>query len=276
VGVLVTKTEATIFWDGGRSDEPISTSQPGVATPTIRSALRPAAVASHMAIVPASMTLLDYLAMIPSFPVRPAPVKISLPHAAGEAAVITHLPTDSKVAFITVDDGWWAEALTQNLIDQSGIPVTAFLITTAVKGTSETFFANLQSHGVVIEDHTVTHPDLTTLNLAGQEAEICSAAGQLGNWFGRRPLYLRPPYLSYNEVTLRAAWSCGIGAVVSANDSVANGVISYSDSAGKIDPGDIVVMHFEPDFAINFVNALRAIKAAGLTPAVLQDWITVS
>src|SRR5262249_3475973 len=159
-----------------------------------------------------------------------------------------------------------AESLTQQLIEQSGVPVVGFLTVDAVESSSVSFFSGLQAHGMVIEDHTITHPDLTTLDLAGQEAEICPAADQLASLYGRRPIYMRAPYLNDNEDTLKAADSCGIKAVISAQDGVANGVIDYGYSDLKIHAGDIIVMHFEPDFPENFVAALQAIKAAGLTP----------
>jgi len=78
------------------------------------------------------------------------------------------------------------------------------------------------------------------------------------------------------SVSRAASRSCGIDAVISGNDIVANAVVSFSDPAGRIDPGDIVVMHFDSNFPINFVTALRAVKAAGLTPALLENWINVS
>jgi peptidoglycan/xylan/chitin deacetylase (PgdA/CDA1 family) len=224
----------------------------------------------------APVTLQDYLNLIPSFAAPPAGQHISLSHADGQAALVSRVPTTAKVAFITIDDGWYDLSLTSGLIDQSGIPVVGFLTTDAIESTSVGYFADLQAHGMVIEDHTITHPDLTTLDLAGQQAEICPAADQLGSWFGRRPIYMRAPYLNSNADTLTAAWSCGIKAVIAAEDGVENGVISYGTSTGKIQPGDVIVMHFEPDFAENFVAALQAIKAAGLTPAPLEDWISVS
>lgn len=41
----------------------------------------------------------------------------------------------------------------------------------------------------------------------------------------------------------------------------------------RIHPGDIILMHFRERFVDDFIAALNAIHAAGLTPAVLGDYI---
>jgi len=38
-------------------------------------------------------------------------------------------------------------------------------------------------------------------------------------------------------------------------------------------PGDIVLMHFRPAFVKDFLAALNAIHKAGLTPALLDDYL---
>ena len=40
-----------------------------------------------------------------------------------------------------------------------------------------------------------------------------------------------------------------------------------------VQPGDIILMHFRPAFVKDFLAALRAIHRAGLTPALLEDYI---
>jgi hypothetical protein len=38
-------------------------------------------------------------------------------------------------------------------------------------------------------------------------------------------------------------------------------------------PGDILLLHFRADTAESLVNVLGSIKKAGLTPALLEDYI---
>jgi hypothetical protein len=44
-------------------------------------------------------------------------------------------------------------------------------------------------------------------------------------------------------------------------------------AAHRIFPGDIILMHFRPAFLRDVLAALRAIHAAGLTPALLEDYV---
>jgi peptidoglycan/xylan/chitin deacetylase (PgdA/CDA1 family) len=226
---------------------------------------------------PAPLTLQDYLALMPSFPAPPAAQKISLTHVDGQAAHAANIPTTAPVAFLTIDDGWYKDPITAGLIKQSGLPFTAFLTIDAISD-NVGFFQDLQSNGMVIEDHTISHPDLATLTYDEQVSEICPAADQLGSLFGRRPLYFRAPYISYNTDTLTAAWSCGIQAEFSGELSFSDGVMGWGSNRPdqKLQPGDIVILHFDRDFANSFITALNYIKAAGLTPALLEDWVTVN
>jgi hypothetical protein len=41
----------------------------------------------------------------------------------------------------------------------------------------------------------------------------------------------------------------------------------------KVQPGDIILMHFRPRFVDDFLAVLKAIHKAGLTPARLEDYI---
>jgi hypothetical protein len=41
----------------------------------------------------------------------------------------------------------------------------------------------------------------------------------------------------------------------------------------KVQPGDIILMHFRPRFVDDFLAVLGAIHRAGLTPARLEDYI---
>jgi hypothetical protein len=49
--------------------------------------------------------------------------------------------------------------------------------------------------------------------------------------------------------------------------------VSYQTSVHRIHAGDIILMHFKPTFVQDVLAALRAIHDAGLTPALLEDYI---
>ncbi|MEU9181932.1 polysaccharide deacetylase family protein [Streptomyces sp. NPDC048550] len=62
-----------------------------------------------------------------------------------------------------------------------------------------------------MENHTVNHPDLTALDAAGKDAEVCGAGERLAAAFGREPKLLRPPYGAVNDEVRAAAKACRAG-----------------------------------------------------------------
>ena len=129
--------------------------------------------------------------------------------------------------------------------------------------------------GCVIEGHTVSHPKLLELSYDDQRYQLCKATDQLEEWYGRRPVFFRPPYGEKNDDTMRAAWSCGLKVGFHWRATVDKGIVYYQAQDKRLHPGDIILMHFRPAFPDDFVAALEAIKAAGLTPALLEDYVDV-
>mgnify|MGYP001067891874 CR=1 FL=1 len=218
-------------------------------------------------------TLEWYLAQVPCFPPAPPPAPVTLSHEEGRAAWIMRVPTSQPVAFITVDDGYWTEELTRELILRTRIPVASFLTWDAIAD-DIAYFKSIMHSGMVADNHTTTHPDLIDLTYEEQVAEICTAQDLLGEAFGRRPTNMRAPQLLYNDDTLRAAWDCGISVVVDGTVSSSGGQLYYRSPTLTLEPGDIIILHYDPEFADHFILALRAIHAAGLTPALLTDYLT--
>ncbi len=221
---------------------------------------------------PTRLTLADYLARIPTFSLRPLPVAVTLPHGEGLAAWTSRIPTTQPVAFLTIDDGVVRTPEAIELFRAAHIPVTLFLTTNTIKSDT-TYFDRLRSVGAVIEAHTVSHPKLTTLPYAQQKYELCHSTDLLEQWYGRRPVLFRPPYGEKNEDTLRAARECGLTAGFAWTQTVNAGKVRYQTAIHQIRAGDIILMHFRATFADDFIAALQAIKMAGLTPALLEDYV---
>lgn len=212
-----------------------------------------------------------YAGRIPAF--TPGPVAepaIVLPGAQG--AGLSRIPTEQPVAFLTIDDGWTKLPVAPALLRAIGAPVTLFLTTTAIQDNPQ-YFNELQRAGAVIEAHTITHPSLRGKSYSYQHHEICGGAEQLTTWFGRRPQLFRPPFGEWDSVTLRAAHDCGMRATLTWSETVDKGVVHYQ-VGNQIQRGDIILMHFRPAFADDFLAAMNAIHAAGLTPALLDDYVT--
>ncbi|MGW6705698.1 polysaccharide deacetylase family protein [Streptomyces sp. NPDC054956] len=188
---------------------------------------------------------------------------------AGLPPVVSHVPTDEKVVFITIDDGWVHDpAVAQTLLDRR-IPASLFLLPGATSYDTQ-YFTGLveQGRAVSVENHTVNHPDLTTLDAAGKDAEVCGAGEQLAATFGREPKLLRPPYGAVNDDVRLAAKACGVKALITWTYDFTTW--SGTPPTPQLKSGDIVLLHFTPTLGADLQRALDAAKAAGLKPAALM------
>lgn len=192
-----------------------------------------------------------------------------LPAAAGAAPVITRVDTTDPVVFLTIDDGHTRSPAAAAVVRELGIPATLFLLDGPI-GADPAWFAGLR--GSVVESHSRSHPDMTTLPESAQRDEICGNADVIERAYGRRPVLFRPPYGSYDDATSRAAAACGMRAVVLWQQSVNGATVGYRD-AHRFRAGDIILMHFRPSF-VQELNLVKArVEAAGLRFALLEDYI---
>jgi peptidoglycan/xylan/chitin deacetylase (PgdA/CDA1 family) len=212
----------------------------------------------------------EYLKRLPTFDPPPPPVKMQLP-AGTNAAWISRVVTDQKVAFLTIDDGWVKRPEALPLFQHAHVPVTLFLTINAVKD-NPGYFRPLAAAGAVIEAHTLTHTGMVGKSYDWQKHEACGSADQLGAWYGRRPLLFRPPGGEKDATTLRAVHDCSMKAALFWKETVDKGVVRFQ-SGSTVQPGDIILMHFRDRFVDDFIAALQAIKNAGLTPALLEDYL---
>jgi peptidoglycan/xylan/chitin deacetylase (PgdA/CDA1 family) len=210
------------------------------------------------------------LADVPHFPPAPAPEPITLPDS-DQVPFLSRIPVTQPVAFLTIDDGFLKNPEGPKLLAAAHIPVTLFLTTDAIHD-DVAYFDRLRSYGAVIEAHTITHPELSGRSSGFQQHEICDGADRLGEWYGRRPLLFRPPFGDKDSTTLRVAKQCGLKAAFMWKETVDKGKVRYQEGH-RVQPGDIILMHFRPALVKDFLAALRAIHKAGLTPALLEDYI---
>jgi peptidoglycan/xylan/chitin deacetylase (PgdA/CDA1 family) len=210
------------------------------------------------------------LADVPVFGSPPPPEPIVLPPG-DEVPYLSRIPVTQRVAFLTIDDGYLKPGEAPKLLAAAHIPVTLFLTTDAIHD-NVPFFDHLRAYGAVIEAHTISHPELRGKGEQFQHHQICDGADQLGKWYGRRPLLFRPPFGDQDHTTLRVAKSCGIEAAFMWKETVDKGKVRYQQGH-TVQPGDIILMHFRPAFVQDFLAALHAIKKAGLTPALLEDYV---
>ncbi len=192
----------------------------------------------------------------------------------GMVPVLTRIPTEQKVVFLTIDDGAVKRESDLALLEKNGIKASLFLAHTFIAGHSDFYRAYLDA-GHLIEDHTMTH-NLGFINLPYDQvkAEICGMADYEQKYFGRRPVFFRPPGGPYTMAVRQAAAECGMKAIVDW-EAKANAESMQYQVGDTLRPGDIVLMHFRPEFPADLAAFTKAQKAAGLKVVLLEDYLGV-
>ncbi|MFI2606783.1 polysaccharide deacetylase family protein [Kitasatospora sp. NPDC018619] len=192
--------------------------------------------------------------------------------APAPAVATGSVPTGDKVVFFTVDDGWQRTPEAERFIVDHRLPVTAFPLPMPA-ATDPAFFRRVTAvPGSSVQDHSVSHTDLSKLPLEQQQVEICDARDAMTRLFGTAPTFFRPPYFAWNADTLQAAANCGIRTVLTADADFSWGA-SDIWHPGLLQPGDVVLMHWTDTLATDLQRALAAADAAGLRPAGLADYL---
>ncbi|MGW4381205.1 polysaccharide deacetylase family protein [Kitasatospora sp. NPDC004531] len=181
-------------------------------------------------------------------------------------------PTSDKAVFLTIDDGWFRTPEAAQLIADRKLPVTAFPLPMP-EGFEPDYFRRITAApGSSIQNHSVSHRDLTTLSPAEQQAEICDARDAITARYGSTPTVLRPPYFTFDANTQQAAANCGIKYLLTATADFTSGAANVYHG-GPLQPGDVIILHFTDTLASDLQRALDAAREAGLTPAALTDYL---
>jgi peptidoglycan/xylan/chitin deacetylase (PgdA/CDA1 family) len=159
------------------------------------------------------------------------------------ANVVWSLPVTERAVFITIDDGWYPNQALLKMMQEKHFPVTAFLIEQAAKEHPDYWRAFVAAGGD-IENHTLTHPELTKVS----QAELVNQVTAPMNYFAQlaaKPTLFRPPYGSYNSQVQQVVYSAGIKHLVMWNSVMDKGILTTYN--GKpIQPGSIVLLHWDP------------------------------
>jgi peptidoglycan/xylan/chitin deacetylase (PgdA/CDA1 family) len=204
----------------------------------------------------------------------PAPPKHDVripPVENGLAPVISALPTKEPVVFLTIDDGAYKDPAEVELMKKHNLKASLFLTYNVIKS-NPSFFKDFIALGSLVENHTITHSYLSQLSYAGQKQEICGQADKMQELYGRRPVLFRPPGGFYNDTTRRAAADCGMKAVVMWTAKANGGSMQYQ-VGNRLRAGDIVLMHFRPEFRQDLESFVTAMHVAGLRTELLEDWL---
>ena len=119
-------------------------------------------------------------------------------------------PERPRLAVLTFDDGPYP-VTTPVLIDrlsELGVPAEFFFIG---RDASEqpAIASQAIAAGVSVGNHSMTHPEMSTLPYSSQLAEIGGGASAIFAATGVRTTYFRPPHGNYNAETIDAARAAG-------------------------------------------------------------------
>lgn len=247
----------------GCGDAPMAAAPGGSSTPAPGG---PDAVASG----PASS------AATPSAPAVPhVPSDYVLPPVQGGLApVVTRVDTKQPVVFLTIDDGATKHPESFELLKRYGYPATLFLTKSAM-GDNPAFFKPFQDVGDRIQDHTISHDTLMSTKAYGYQLdEIKGMKDYITSTYGVAPALFRPPGGAYSNVMRKAVADAGLKAIIHWEAKANAGSMQYQ-YGNALRPGDIVLMHFRPEFAADLAAFRAAHLAAGLTVVRLEEFIGV-
>jgi peptidoglycan/xylan/chitin deacetylase (PgdA/CDA1 family) len=157
-----------------------------------------------------------------------------------------------KVVALTFDDGYSPLRVRQILaiLESNHVPATFFPYANAMK-LSPTTWRMVAKAGYPVGDHTISHPDLTTLSTASDRSQICGFRHIADPILGKASLdWFRPPYGAWNARIAAVAASCGYGHMllwdVDTRDwsGISSSLIA-SRALGGTD-GSIILMHAGP------------------------------
>ncbi len=162
------------------------------------------------------------------------------------AGCLRYEPSPGNVA-LTFDDGphpqWTPQIL--DVLDFVGVPATFFVVGDEVERYPE-LVAEMQRRGHSVQNHSATHPDLTTLSDAAVRQELRSTTDAIVAAGADAPVCLRPPYGSYDQRITSLAEAEGLEMLlwdVDTRDWAQPGVPAIVDAATRAGDQDIILLH---------------------------------
>lgn len=154
----------------------------------------------------------------PSKVLAPGYLKVPVPRVAAAATAtavspcpatgngsLTDAPGAGKTVALTFDDGPGSttEPL-MRILEDAGVTATFFNIGVNQAARPATVRA-LAAQGFLLGNHTWSHPDMASLSLADQAAQLDNATAEQVSLVGAPPCVYRPPYSSFDQNSLDAA-----------------------------------------------------------------------
>ncbi|MBT0772815.1 polysaccharide deacetylase family protein [Kineosporia sp. J2-2] len=166
----------------------------------------------------------------------------------GDVRIHYRVSTGTRVAALTFDDGplpnWTPRFL--DALDEAGVPATFFLVGKQLVEHASILRGRLDRHEV--GNHSWSHPDLATLDLAAVRRELESTHDAIEKHTGRTATLMRPPYGHLGGSTVLAAVGMGYDIVlwsrsVDERRYAGDPAGQAADFVATLRPGTIVLAH---------------------------------
>ncbi|ACU69932.1 polysaccharide deacetylase [Catenulispora acidiphila DSM 44928] len=207
---------------------------------------------------------------------KPVNTNVDLP------PVISHIPTDQKICFLTIDDGAEKDPAFIQMVKDFRIPITMFLADMFIQD-DYSYFTKLRDTGYcTIQNHTLHHPDMTTLSAERQLAEVTGQQQKLVKNYNTHPYLFRAPFGNSNKATQQACKQNGLKAICYWRATFQKQGFQWQAADKKLRPGDILLAHFRgpkangkgwPEMHELMTNLFRIVQEQGYTFARLEDYV---
>ena len=196
-------------------------------------------------------------------------------------SAVRNCPNNYQKIALTFDDGPWPDSTEKivNILNKEKIKATFFVTARHIREYPDIFKAVVKN-GYEIESHTVNHPMLARLSEKRQKEEMQKSCEIITQFGGKKPKFLRPPYMSYNRKTIRIADSVGLELVTWDIDpkdwsNGANSQSIYQNIVKHAHSGAIILLHDGGKNRQKTIKALPKIihklKAKGYTFVTLSE-----
>lgn len=187
---------------------------------------------------------------------------------------ITNGSPGKKVVALTFDDGPHPTNTPRllNILEEKGVKATFFIL-----GERADEYPNIvkQTHakGHEVENHSYSHPDLAGASLAVLDREVERTNKIIDSLTGRRPLYFRPPYGSYNkQVSSNITNQIALWSVDTLDWKSRNAAAVQQSAMSQVHNGSVILMHDIHSTTVDAVGPLiDSLKAQGYTFVRLDE-----
>lgn len=156
--------------------------------------------------------------------------------------------TEEKKVAISFDAAWGNDHTVPilDILDRYGVKTTFFLVKFWAEKYPEDV-KEIYARGHEVENHSSTHPDMTTLSVEQMQNELAGASDVIEALTGEKPKLFRPPFGAYNNRVIETVEEAGYKVIQWSVDSLDWKDLTADEIVERvrkrIEPGSIVLFH---------------------------------